>query len=74
MIDVLSREELVKITDRRQPAKIAAQLAIQGFTFTWGADGYPKLDRDHYHAMMNPEGKLARRRREPNFEAVRKAA
>jgi hypothetical protein len=24
--------------------------------------------------MMNPEGKLARRRREPNFEAVRKAA
>jgi len=73
MIDVLTREELVKITDRRQPAKIAAHLATQGFTFTWGADGYPKVDREHYRAIMNPEDRPARRRREPNFEAVRKA-
>ena len=74
MIDVLTREELVKITDRRQPAKIAAQLATQGFTFTWGADGYPKVDREHYQAMMNPQTRSPRRRREPNFEAVRKSA
>jgi hypothetical protein len=73
VIDVLTREELIKLTDRKQPAKIAAQLAAQGFSFTWGADGYPKLDRQHYLSLMNPSSGGSRRRREPNFDAVRRS-
>lgn len=74
MIDVLTRAELIKLTDRRQPAKIAEQLAAQGFKFTWGANGYPKVDREHYRQIMNPGAAPgARRRREPNFEALRRS-
>jgi hypothetical protein len=68
----LDNSELRELTGKRRPTSIVQWLRQNGFTFRISADGYPRVDRQHYLKMMGGETLQNKRRREPNFDAMQK--
>lgn len=48
----LSRDELVEISGYRQRSAVSKWLRTNGFVFRVAADGWPRVDRVHFHALM----------------------
>lgn len=68
----LTRSELIELTGKKRPTAIARWLQDNGFSFRIAADGYPRVDRNHYHLVMcGSQSKSLGRRTEPDFDAMR---
>lgn len=49
----LTEDELIELTGKRQGKRMAQWLKNEDFVFKMGADGIPRVDRDHYREVMN---------------------
>jgi hypothetical protein len=49
----LTEEELIQLTGKRQGKGMAHWLRENEFVFKMGADGIPRVDRDHYRRKMD---------------------
>jgi len=68
-VELLSIEFLAKLTGRKTPKRMVEWLRQEGFTFRVGADGYPKVEAEHYLTIMGSV-RPAKRRDEPDFDAL----
>ena len=48
----LTKDELLEISGYRQRSAVSKWLRKNGFTFRVAADGWPRVDRTHYHTVM----------------------
>jgi hypothetical protein len=67
---LLSTEFLQQLTGRKSPKLMIDWLRNEGFVFRVGADGYPKVEEEHYLEVMNGGRRLLRNRTPPNFQAM----
>lgn len=49
----LTEDELIELTGKRQGKGMAQWLKDKRFVFEMGADGIPRVDRDHYRRKMD---------------------
>lgn len=49
----LTEDELIGLTGKRQGKGMARWLKENDFVFKMGADGLPRVDRDHYRDVMS---------------------
>jgi hypothetical protein len=68
-MELLSVEFLEELTGRKTPKKMTEWLKKEGFTFRVGADGYPKVEAEHYLAVMGGARPL-NKHDEPDFAAL----
>lgn len=69
----LSKAELLEVSGYRRPSSVAKWLRQNGFTFRVGADGWPRVDRSHYHALMGSSVARTLTKSEPNVSALMEA-
>ena len=67
----LSHDELVELTERKTKATQIAWLKANGFRFVIGANGHPKVLREHVQAKLGGGFKVsAPAEPEPNWAAI----
>lgn len=54
----------------RRPSSVSKWLRQNGFVFVVAADGWPRVDRQHYHARMGISAPKTLRKSEPNMQAL----
>lgn len=64
----LTTDELLELTGRAQPKRQIAWLTDNGWKFTVGADGLPKVARSFFDERMG--GKPAAKRRGPRLAGL----
>ena len=68
MIDLLTKQELKKLSGQKLAADIILWLAENDWVFEVGADGWPRVDRRYYDKRMT--GEINHKPTEPNYDAV----
>lgn len=66
----LSRAQLEEVSGYRQKSRIAQWLRQNGFNFRVGADGWPRVDKDHYHGVMGTRTPKSLTNSKPNVGAL----
>lgn len=49
---ILARSDLIDLSGYRRPASVIPWLRQNGFVFVVGADGWPRVDQEHYLSRM----------------------
>ena len=70
MTELLSVEFLQALTGRKTRKKMQEWLRAEGFVFRVGADGYPRVDVDHYRQRMH-SSESTQPRPKPRLDALR---
>jgi hypothetical protein len=70
---VLSAAELYALTGYQMPKYQIKWLLAEGFKHRVGADGHPRVDRDHYRKVMGGEIQKERKKTEPDFSGLLKS-
>lgn len=68
--ELLSIEFLQALTGRKTRKKMQEWLRAEGFVFRVGADGYPRVDVDHYRQRMH-SSESTHPRPKPRLDALR---
>lgn len=66
----LSKAELLEVSGYRRPSSVSTWLRKNGFNFRVGADGWPRVDREHYHAVMGSSPPKTLTKSAPNIAAL----
>jgi hypothetical protein len=67
----LTTAELHELTGYKKPGKQLAWLRGQGFICRVAADGYPRVDRSHYHKLMGGNESVTRHpKTHPDFSSL----
>ena len=66
----LTRQELLEISGFRRPSSVVKWLRQNGFVFVVAADGWPRIDRQHYHTRMGISTSKTLTKSEPNIKAL----
>lgn len=67
----LSPAELEEVSGYRQKSRIAKWLRQNGFSFRVGADGWPRVDREHYRGVMGTSTPKTLTNSGPNVGALK---
>ena len=67
----LSSEELIDLTDRRNPRHQSRWLAEHGYPFEISASGRPKVLRSEIETRLSSAARKKARKAEPNWDALR---
>jgi hypothetical protein len=66
----LSRAELLEVSGFRRKTRISKWLRQNGFVFVVAADGWPRVDGQHYHARMGTVTSKSLTKSEPNLSGL----
>lgn len=66
----LTPEEIVDLTDRRNPRHQSRWLAERGYPFEISASGRPKVLRSEIESRLSSTERKKTRKAEPNWEAL----
>ena len=66
----LSRMELLDVSGFRRPSSVSKWLRQNGFVFVVAADGWPRVDTEHFHARMGSASPRTLKKSEPNMKAL----
>jgi hypothetical protein len=71
VIDLLTKQDLFILTNKRQGRCMVRWLADREWVFEIGDDGYPRVDRRYYDMRMFKDGLPEPIDQQPNIQVLR---